>query len=104
MDTFAVIQTGGKQYVVRKDDTINIELIKNMKENDKLIFDKVLMIVKEGKISLGKPFLEKTQIEGSYLQKTKGEKIRILRYKAKSRYRKHKGHRQNYLKVKIDKI
>lgn len=104
MDTFAVIQTGGKQYIVRKDDTINIELIKNMKENDKLIFDKVLMIVKEGKISLGKPFLEKTQIEGSCLQKIKGEKIRILRYKAKSRYRKHKGHRQNYLKVKIDKI
>ncbi|MCL4393111.1 50S ribosomal protein L21 [Patescibacteria group bacterium] len=104
MDTFAVIQTGGKQYIVRKDDTLNIELIKDMKKDDKLVFDKVLMLVKDGNISLGKPFLEKTVVEGNVLEEIKGDKINILKFKAKSRYRKHKGHRQHYLKIKINKI
>ena len=104
MDTFAVIQTGGKQYIVKKDDTLNIELIKDIKKDDKLVFDKVLMLVKDGKISLGKPFLEKTVVEGNVLEEIKGDKINILKFKSKSRYRKHKGHRQNYLKIKINKI
>jgi large subunit ribosomal protein L21 len=104
MDKFAVIQTGGKQYIVKEGDTLNIELIKDAQINGTIVFDKVLMLVKNKDVTLGKPFIEKAKVEGNILQKIKGDKINILKFKAKSRYRKHKGHRQNYLKVKINKI
>ncbi len=104
MNDLAVIQTGGKQYVVKKDDIIDIELIEGFKKDDSIEFDDVLLTKKGDTVNVGKPFVKNAKVKGSVIEQIKGDKIRILRFKAKSRYRRRIGHRQNYLKVKIDTL
>ena len=74
---YAVISTGGKQYRVSKGDTIRIEKL-DKKEGDKVLFDKVLLISDTGKVSIGKPFLEKGKIEGVVKAQGRDEKISII--------------------------
>jgi large subunit ribosomal protein L21 len=104
MEDLAVIQTGGKQYVVSKNDVIEIEIIKGLKESDKIEFDEVLLTRKGDKVEIGKPFLKNAKVSATVIDQIKGDKINILKFKAKSRYRKRIGHRQNYLKVKIEQF
>ena len=96
----AVIKTGGKQYVVSEGDFIYVEKLDG-KENDKVVFDEVLMI--DSKI--GNPILANASVEGVIVKQGKQKKIRIFKYKQKDRSnRKTQGHRQPYTKVEIKKI
>ena len=99
---FAVIETGGKQYVVREGEKLKIEkLPKNVGES--IVFEKVLLIVDGEKIELGKPYLEKT-VEAEIATQGRGKKIKMLRYHSKTRRRRRKGHRQHFTEVKIKSI
>ena len=104
MDTLAVIQSGGKQYVVKENDVIDVEIVKNLKKDDKFSFNEVLLKKDNKGIKIGKPYLKNTKVEAVVIDTVKGDKVNILKFKAKSRYRKRIGHRQNYLRVKIEKI
>ena len=101
MDKYAVIKTGGKQYLVTEGQVLDIEKI-NGKKEDKISFDEVLL-VKDKKVSIGKPQL-KAEVKAEIVEQFKDKKIRVATYKAKSRYRRVKGHRQQKTKVKILKI
>lgn len=102
---FAVIETGGKQYKVSEGDVLTIEKIKGeYKEGDKIAFDKVLLLDDGENTTLGAPYIEKAKVTGVFEEEGKGKKINVIRYKAKSRYFKKKGHRQPYFKVKIEAI
>ena len=86
----AVIKTGGKQYKVKEGDIVIIEKIDGLKPDKRNIeFDDIL----SGK-----------KVSASFLNEHKGPKVRIFKYKAKTRYRRVSGHRQKYIKIKIDKI
>jgi len=85
----AVMETGGKQYRVRENQELLIELIPGKKEKDKIEFKDLLF---------GK------KIFASVLEQEKGDKIHIFKYKNKTRYRRKIGHRQNYLRIKIESI
>jgi len=100
----AIIKTGGKQYKVQEGDKIKIEKIKG-KEGDKAVFDEVLLIAEENGegLEMGKPILKK-KVEGKILKQAKDKKIRVLKYKAKTRYTKSYGHRQHFTEVEITKI
>lgn len=101
----AVIQTGGKQYIVSEGDTLKIEkLTTDSKKGDKITFDKVMLLSDKGGIEIGTPYLDKSKVEASVLEIGRNEKIRVIKYKQKSRYFKKRGHRQPYLKVKISSI
>jgi len=100
---YAVISTGGKQYRVSKGDTIQIEKL-DKKEGDKVLFEKILLISDKGKVSIGKPFLEKSQIEGVVKSQGRDEKISIIKFNRRKHFRKQAGHRQSYTKVEITKI
>lgn len=97
----AVIKTGGKQYLVKPGETIKIEKIKDKKQGDKIEFTEVLLLEKNKKLNLGNPFLEKTKVSGEVLEVSKDKKITILKYKAKTRSKVKRGHRQPFMKVKI---
>lgn len=100
---FAVIATGGKQYVVREGDTLQVELLGDHKEGDKIEFDSVLM-TDDGKASkIGTPTTG-TKVQATYLGEKKGKKLTIIRYKAKSNRDRRIGHRQHYAEIKIDSI
>ena len=98
---FAVIATGGKQYMVREGETILVELLGEHAEGDKIEFD--ALMTDDGKSSkIGTPHVGKVQ--ATYLGEKKGKKLTIIRYKAKSNRDRRLGHRQHYAQVKIDKI
>lgn len=101
----AVIETGGKQYLVTENQKIKIEKIKNLKEGDKVEFDKVLLLVDEkDEVFLGKPYLEGKKVIGEVLKIGRGKKIIVFKYHSKTRYRKKKGHRQPFCEVLIKEI
>lgn len=103
----AVIQTGGKQYIIKPGDKIKIEKIKAVKDGN-VVFDKVLLLVDdksaEGGIKIGAPYIIGAKIMAKNEGEIRGKKITVLRYKSKTRYRKKKGHRQTYTQVKISNI
>ena len=100
---YAVIQTGGKQYQVTEGQTLSLEKL-NGKPKDKLEFDQVLLVVDDTKVHLGQPVVKGALVTAEILEQKKAKKIRVAKFKAKSRYRRVKGHRQQLTEVKIVKI
>jgi len=96
----AVIKTGGKQYLVSKGDKIKIEKIER-KEGEEVVFDKVLLLEKRGKVSIGNPFIKGAKVTGKILKQGKGKKVVIFKHKPKKRYKIKKGHRQTFTEVEI---
>jgi len=99
--TFAIIQTGGKQYKVSSGDTVKIEKIRgDLKVGDKITFDKVLLSGDE----IGTPFVSGAKVEATLSEIGRNKTVEVIKYKQKSRYFKRNGHRQPWFKVKIEKV
>lgn len=105
MSKIAVIKTGGKQYRVKEKDKLKIEKI-NGEEGDKVNFDEVLLVADEdGKdIKIGKPNVEGAKIEAKILKQGRAKKVTVIKYKAKVRYKRTLGHRQEFSEVEIGAI
>jgi len=107
MSIFAVIKTGGKQYKVSEGDSLKVEKIKSkneLKEGDKISFDEVLLTDDGKKTEIGDPFVKGVKVGATIEKIGKSKKIDVIRYRAKSRYFKKKGHRQPFFQVKIISI
>jgi large subunit ribosomal protein L21 len=102
-DAFAVIKTGGKQYIVSVGDTVEVELLGDHKEGDTIEFDTVLMTDDGTTAKIGTPTTG-TKVTATYLGEKKGPKLTIVRYKAKSNRDRRLGHRQHYATLKIESI
>ncbi len=103
MTKIAVIKTGGKQYKVEKGQTIKVEKL-DIPVGKKVKFDTLMVASTNGKeVDLGKPFLGK-KVEGKIVEQGKGKKVKVIKYKSKTRYRRNIGHRQPYTKVEITGI
>lgn len=99
---FAIIQTGGKQYKVAEGDTLVIEKLPESEGN--VTFDRVLLMADGDAVSVGKPTVSGAAVTATVIGSGKGKKKLVFRYKSKTRYRKKKGHRQLYTKVRINTI
>lgn len=97
---YAVVKIGGKQYKVSEGDEIEIEKI-DTPEGKSITFDEVLLLVDGKRVKVGRPKVVGVKIKAKVTSHFKGEKIRVATYKAKSRYRRVKGHRQQLTRVKI---
>lgn len=100
MAKFAIIETGGKQYLIGDGATLAIEKLP-AEEGGKVVFDKVLLTVDGDKVNVGKPFLSGEKIEATVTKQGRGRKIRIMRYHSKTRHRRRQGHRQPFTQVKV---
>lgn len=100
---YAVIKTGGKQYRVEVGETLNIEKLDN-EPGKKVTFEEVLLVIDKEKLHLGQPRLENAKVIGEVLSHFRDKKLRIIRFKAKSHYKRTIGHRQSLTKVKIINI
>jgi len=102
---FAIIETGGKQYMVCVGDVVEVELLAgDLKEGDKIEFDKVLMVDDGKDASIGTPYIKGAKVKATYQGLKKGKKLTIVRYKAKSNRDRKIGHRQKYAQVKIEAL
>ena len=99
----AVIETGGKQYIVAPNDKVIIEKL-DAKEGETVNFDKVLLTADDSKINVGKPYVNGSKVTAKVLSQGRGEKIIVFKYRAKSRYRRKQGHRQDQTIVQIESI
>lgn len=100
---FAVIKTGGKQYVVEPGQKLKIEKL-DANEGEVFHFDHVLLSGDEKNVEIGTPTVKGKKVEAKILRQGRGDKIIVFKYHAKSRYRKKKGHRQPFTEVEITKI
>lgn len=102
---FAVIKAGGKQYKVKEGQVLKIEKIGG-KVGDKVEFDQVLLLADENgkEVRVGTPTVAGAKVSAEILEQGRGKKVTIIKYKPKVRYRRKKGHRQLYTKVKVTSI
>ncbi len=96
----AVIATGGKQYIVEKGQTLEVELLGDLK---KIEFE-ALLVMDGDKISVGTPSVAGVTVKADVLEEVKGDKIKVLKFKAKKRQKTLTGHRQHYSQIKIVSI
>ncbi len=99
---YAVIETGGKQYLVKNNESLKIEKLA-FNEGDKVVFDKVLLTASDDgtNVKIGAPYLDGVTIEASVIKQGRSKKIMVEKFKRKVRYHKVHGHRQKFTKVKI---
>lgn len=108
MGKIAIIETGGKQYVVSEGDVVTIEKLsgrpssaKSTEGQNKITFDKVLLTDDGKETMVGAPYVEGATVSAELIEEGRGKKITVIRYRQKSRYMKTKGHRQPFSKVRI---
>ena len=104
MSAIAVIETGGKQYLVSDNDRVSVELLKGCKEGDEVSFDKVLLFDDGAKTRVGVPYLADEKVTGVVEQVGKQKKVSVIRFRAKSNHRRHYGHRQPFCQVRITSV
>ncbi|WP_044640549.1 50S ribosomal protein L21 [Risungbinella massiliensis] len=100
---YALIETGGKQYRVQKDDVLYIEKL-DAQAGETVTFDKVLLVGKDGETVVGKPVVDGANVTAKVLDHGRGKKITVFKYKPKKNYKKKQGHRQPFTKVQIEGI
>ena len=103
MTTYAIVNTGGKQYRVQSGDTIRVESLPG-DEGDLVELEDVRMVSDEGEVKLGSPTVAGAKVTAEILGRGKAKKIIVFKYKAKTRYRRKNGHRQHYTELRITDI
>ncbi len=110
---FAIIQTGGKQYIVTEGLSLQVEKIKGplgkdgyelMKVGEKVTFSDVLLVDNGSDTTIGMPFIAGAKVTAEITKISRAPKITVIKYKAKSNYFKKRGHKQPYFEIKILKI
>lgn len=102
MNKIAVIETGGKQYVVGEGSVLSIEKLDDISQKgEKVTFDKVLLIDDGSSTKVGNPYLSGAKVTAEFIETKKDDKVTVIRYRQKSRHFVKRGHRQPYTKVKI---
>ena len=110
---FAVIKTGGKQYLVSPGDKIKTDPPASLREalragkieGKEIIFSDVLLLAyRNQKVEIGNPKVKGAKVVGKILRQGKGKKVIVFKYKPKTRYKVKKGHRQTFTEVEILKI
>jgi large subunit ribosomal protein L21 len=101
---YAIIQASGKQFLFKPGQWYDLDFIKNVKAGDYICLKKILLIKKENKIQIGKPFLLNSELPIKILQNIKGKKIIILKTKPKKNYTRKRGHRQIYTRIELNHL
>jgi large subunit ribosomal protein L21 len=99
----AIFESGGKQYLVSKGTIIQVEKL-NAEAGKSITFDKVLFTSTGSDATVGKPYVSGATVSGKVLKQGRGEKIHVLKYKPKSKYRRKIGHRQAFTEIEITKV
>jgi large subunit ribosomal protein L21 len=102
--SFAVIQTGGKQYKVKASEILKIEKLKNSKPESKIEFKEILAYGDDKNIEVGLPLVQGAKVEAELIKNGKNRTILIFKKRRRKNSRRKNGHRQQYSLIKINKI
>ncbi len=102
--SYAVIQTGGKQYKVRSGEILKIEKLPNSKPDTKIEFKEILAYGDDKIIEVGAPTVQGAKVEANLIKNSKNRTVLIFKKRRRQNSRRKNGHRQQYSMVKINKI
>lgn len=100
---YAVIEDSGTQFKVAEGDIIRVDLRSGDETPDAIEFDRVLLLGGEA-TKLGQPYVKGAKVTAEVLTEVRGDKITIIKYKRRKGYRRKRGHRQRFLRVRITGI
>jgi large subunit ribosomal protein L21 len=104
VSTYAIIETGGKQYRVKPGDVIDVERLPEAEPGDTVDLDRVLLVSKDDEVTVGNPLVSGARVVAKVENEGKGPKIIVFKHKPKVRYRRKNGHRQWYSRLTIQDI
>lgn len=99
---YAIIETGGKQYKVSAGDTLKVDKLSS--EDTSITLDKVLAIMDGTKTVLGSPYVKGAEVKAEILGTEKAKKVIVYKQRPRKVYRKLRGHRQQFTKLKINEV
>jgi large subunit ribosomal protein L21 len=102
--SYAVIQTGGKQYKVKSGEILKIEKLADSKPDTKVEFKEILAYGDDKTIEIGAPTVEGAKVEADLIKNSKNRTILIFKKRRRQNSRRKNGHRQEYSLIKISKI
>ena len=102
--SFAIIQTGGKQYKVKASEILKIEQLENLKPESKIEFNEILAYGDDKNIEVGSPLVKGAKVEAELLKNGKNKTILIFKKRRRKNSRRKNGHRQLFSLIKIKKI
>ncbi|MBI2003108.1 MAG: 50S ribosomal protein L21 [Candidatus Wildermuthbacteria bacterium] len=103
MEQFAVIKTGGKQYIVTPGQKLKVEKL-SAQAGEGVAFDQVLLKKDGDNLAIGNPFIANATVQGVVTRQGRAKKVITVKYKAKKRESVKRGHRQHFTEVQITSI
>ena len=100
---YAIVETGGKQYKLEEGRYVDIELL-DAQADDKVTFDKIVMLVNGKKSKVGRPYVAAATVDGTVVKNDKAKKVIVYKQRPKKGTRVKQGHRQQFTRVMINKI
>lgn len=97
---YAIIESGGKQYRVAKEQVIRLEKLE-VAEGDSLEFDQILMVADGDQFKIGAPYVKGGKVSATVVKHGRGKKVDIIKFKRRKHHMKRQGHRQYFTEVKI---
>jgi large subunit ribosomal protein L21 len=101
---YAVIEACGRQYRVEEGTLLQHERVEGAELGGRIEFDRVLLLVDDGNIRVGAPYLDGAKVVGEVREEGLGDKVLVYKYKSKKGYRRLRGHRQRYMTTRITAI
>ena len=102
--SYAVIQTGGKQYKVKSGEILKVEKLPNSKSDTKIEFKEILAYGDDKVIEIGAPTVQGAKVEANLIKNSKNRTVLIFKKRRRQNSRRKNGHRQQYSMIRINKI
>ena len=100
---YAIVESGGRQYRAEEGHTFSVEKLP-YEVGDQIEIEKVLLVAEGDSVQIGRPTVEGASVKATVVEQYRGKKIFVFKYKPKVRYRRRRGHRQDYTRLRVDEI
>ena len=105
MSDYAIVEHGGKQYRVSPGDELLVErTTSDLKSGDALLFDRVMLVSTGDAVRIGDPVVDGVTVRGQVVAPVRGDKIIVFKKKRRKGYKRTRGHRQDYYRVRVEAI
>jgi large subunit ribosomal protein L21 len=101
---YAIIEDGSHQYKVAEGDTLEVQLHDVPEGTQTLEFERVLLVSDGANVKVGQPYVPGARVSASVGDVVKGDKIRIIKFRRRKGYKRRAGHRQQFLRLTVDKL
>ena len=100
---YAIVESGGRQYRAEEGHTFSVEKLP-YEVGDQVELTNVLLLANGDGVQIGQPTISGATVKATVVEQYRGKKILVWKYRAKLRYRRRRGHRQDYTRLRIDQI